>query len=260
MDIQSVPLIAARRGPRFSSFGSRFRQQERILTDGQEGIDREATTHPSSRSRLYAVPTLWSPRPCSRNSGCAGSAARHGARRGDPRRDQGELVREAALMTMTDPIADMLTRIRNANTRCMTREMPASKLKRSLPTFSSARLHSGFDVSRRPRPRQRPRDQAQVRGRPDAHGSRSAPRLQAGLRIYHRPTGSRASSVDGGPWCRPAKTHDRPRARKRRVREVLCYVCECPALRLRQRDRISREVLVMSRVSPGSIDVPVASP
>ena len=42
--------------------------------------------------------------------------ARAGARRGDPRRDQGELVRGGdAPMTMTDPIADMLTRIRNAN-------------------------------------------------------------------------------------------------------------------------------------------------
>ena len=39
-----------------------------------------------------------------------------GARRGNPRRDEGELVRGGRAMTMTDPIADMLTRIRNANT------------------------------------------------------------------------------------------------------------------------------------------------
>ena len=36
-------------------------------------------------------------------------------------------------MTMTDPIADMLTRIRNANTQCHeTVEIPASKMKKSI--------------------------------------------------------------------------------------------------------------------------------
>ena len=35
--------------------------------------------------------------------------------RGDPRRDEGVVVRGAQRMTMTDPIADMLTRLRNAN-------------------------------------------------------------------------------------------------------------------------------------------------
>ena len=41
--------------------------------------------------------------------------ARAGARRRGARRDQGELVRGGRTMTMTDPIADMLTRVRNAN-------------------------------------------------------------------------------------------------------------------------------------------------
>ena len=36
-------------------------------------------------------------------------------------------------MTMTDPIADMLTRIRNANTvRHETVDVPASKIKKSI--------------------------------------------------------------------------------------------------------------------------------
>lgn len=45
-------------------------------------------------------------------------------------------------MTMTDPIADMLTRIRNANTvGISTVEIPASKIKKSIAEIL---LHEGF--------------------------------------------------------------------------------------------------------------------
>ena len=45
-------------------------------------------------------------------------------------------------MTMTDPVADMLTRIRNANTACHeTVEIPASKMKKSIAEIL---LNEGF--------------------------------------------------------------------------------------------------------------------
>jgi small subunit ribosomal protein S8 len=52
-------------------------------------------------------------------------------------------------MTMTDPIADMLTRIRNANTAMHdTVKMPASKLKRSLADILEREGYiGGFDVT-----------------------------------------------------------------------------------------------------------------
>ncbi|HML38041.1 MAG TPA: 30S ribosomal protein S8 [Bacillota bacterium] len=51
-------------------------------------------------------------------------------------------------MTMTDPIADMLTRIRNANTvGHATVEIPASKMKRSIAgILASEGYIKGFDV------------------------------------------------------------------------------------------------------------------
>ena len=53
-------------------------------------------------------------------------------------------------MTMTDPIADMLTRIRNANTAMHdTVKMPASKLKQSLANILESEGYiGGFDVTR----------------------------------------------------------------------------------------------------------------
>ena len=52
-------------------------------------------------------------------------------------------------MTMTDPIADMLTRIRNANTAMHdTVKMPASKLKRSLADILEREGYiGGFDIT-----------------------------------------------------------------------------------------------------------------
>ena len=51
-------------------------------------------------------------------------------------------------MTMTDPIADMLTRIRNANTvGHETVEIPASKIKKSIAEILLEEGYiSGFDV------------------------------------------------------------------------------------------------------------------
>lgn len=51
-------------------------------------------------------------------------------------------------MTMTDPIADMLTRIRNANTvGHSTVEIPASKMKKSIAGILTAEGYiKGFDV------------------------------------------------------------------------------------------------------------------
>ena len=51
-------------------------------------------------------------------------------------------------MTMTDPIADMLTRIRNANTvGHATVEIPASKMKKSIATILADEGYiRGFDV------------------------------------------------------------------------------------------------------------------
>ena len=52
------------------------------------------------------------------------------------------LRKEANQMTMSDPIADMLTRIRNANTaKHDTVDIPASKMKLLLPIFFKRRIY-----------------------------------------------------------------------------------------------------------------------
>jgi len=58
----------------------------------------------------------------------------------DTRREEGKLVEvedtEDSKMTMTDPVADMLTRIRNANQAGhKTVEIPASKMKKSIASI-----------------------------------------------------------------------------------------------------------------------------
>ena len=55
-------------------------------------------------------------------------------------------------MTMTDPIADMLTRIRNANTAMHDDvSMPSSKLKVALATLLKSEGYIGeFSVKERP--------------------------------------------------------------------------------------------------------------
>ncbi len=85
-------------------------------------------------------------------------------------------------MTMTDPVADMLTRIRNANTAMHDSvKMPSSKLKESLAVILQREGYiAGFDVARlRWRGAgQRPRDPAQVRAGPHAHHRRPAPSVR----------------------------------------------------------------------------------
>ena len=50
-------------------------------------------------------------------------------------------------MTMSDPIADMLTRIRNANTaKHDTVDVPASKMKLLLPTSYLGRLYQKYEI------------------------------------------------------------------------------------------------------------------
>ena len=81
--------------------------------------------------------------------------ARDGARRRGSRHDEGVVVRGvAATMTMTDPIADMLTRIRNANIAFHDDVvMPSSKLKEAVAPDPRARgLHHRLRGRRPSRP------------------------------------------------------------------------------------------------------------
>ena len=67
-------------------------------------------------------------------------------------RVQAELMEEGEqdTMTMTDPIADMLTRIRNANTAGhKTVDIPASKMKKSIAGILKGRgLYRRFQSDR----------------------------------------------------------------------------------------------------------------
>ena len=135
-------------------------------------------------------------------------------------------------MTMTDPIADMLTRIRNANV-AMHEEvrMPSSKQKRRAGQDPPAGgLHRG--LRRGPSPTDRPGDvltithEVLARARP--HHPGSAPGVQA------RSPGvlqgrSGAARVLGGLGVAVLSTSqglmtDREARRRRMGGEVLCYV------------------------------------
>jgi small subunit ribosomal protein S8 len=133
-------------------------------------------------------------------------------------------------MTMTDPIADMLTRIRNANTAMHdTVKMPASKLKRSLADILEREGYiGGFDVT--------PSTtgpgsvlEIKLKYAPDRTRTIGGIRRvsKPGLRIYAQ--ADRMPRVLGGMGVAVVSTSqglmtDRE-ARKRRVGgEVLCYV------------------------------------
>ena len=75
----------------------------------------------------------------------------HGQRRADPRRQEGELVRRSDDAMMTDPIADMLTRIRNANRiEPPAVDMPATQAEGSAsPRCSRTRASSSTTRSAR---------------------------------------------------------------------------------------------------------------
>ena len=133
-------------------------------------------------------------------------------------------------MTMTDPIADMLTRIRNANTAMHDSvKMPSSKLKESLAGILQREGYiAGFDVRAASAG---PGKVLEIQLKYAADRTRTIAGLRRvskpGLRIYAQ--ADRMPRVLGGMGVAVLSTSqglmtDRE-ARKRRVGgEVLCYV------------------------------------
>jgi small subunit ribosomal protein S8 len=217
---------------------------------------RRSSTHSSSRSDVKGSSKPWQPRRSSTSSSEAQvqgpwlhalPALRPSARgvsqvrslpdlpartrpRGrDPGHDQGQLVRRRFDMTMTDPIADMLTRLRNANTAMHDDvKMPSSKQKEAARGAPPQRATSVSTPSRTPGlPRAHPHDPAQVLARARACHLRHPAGVQA------RPAG--VQQVHRGPPCprRPRHlgavdvpgSHDRPGGAQARIGgEILCKV------------------------------------
>jgi small subunit ribosomal protein S8 len=133
-------------------------------------------------------------------------------------------------MTMTDPIADMLTRIRNANSAQFdTVKMPGSKLKEALADILEREgFIAGYTVEQDP---QRPGSTLEITMKYAADRTRTIGGIKRvskpGLRIYARATG--IPRVLGGIGVAVVSTShglmtDRE-ARKRHLGgEVLCYV------------------------------------
>ena len=133
-------------------------------------------------------------------------------------------------MTMTDPIADMLTRVRNANTAMHdTVRMPSSKLKESLAAILEQEGYiDGFSVHDDPG---RPGRVLEIRMKYTPERARTISGLRRiskpGLRVYTK--ADRLPRVLGGLGVAVLSTSqglmtDRE-ARQRRVGgEVLCYV------------------------------------
>jgi small subunit ribosomal protein S8 len=133
-------------------------------------------------------------------------------------------------MTMTDPIADMLTRIRNANSaQFETVKMPASKLKESLAAILEREgFIAGYKVEKDPN---RPGSQLAITLKYSADRTRTIGGIKRvskpGLRIYAR--ADNIPRVLGGMGVAVVSTShglmtDRE-ARKRHLGgEVLCHV------------------------------------
>ncbi len=133
-------------------------------------------------------------------------------------------------MTMTDPIADMLTRIRNANSAQLdTVRMPGSKLKESLANI----LHrEGYISGYRLEPTEgRPGSTLEITMKYATDRSRTIAGIKRvskpGLRIYARSDG--IPRVLGGIGVAVVSTSkglmtDREARRRRLGGEVLCYV------------------------------------
>ena len=133
-------------------------------------------------------------------------------------------------MTMSDPIADMLTRIRNANTAHFdTVTMPGSKLKESLAAILTDEGYiNGYQVSEKPG---RPGKTLEITMKYAPDRARTISGIKRiskpGLRIYAQ--ADRMPRVLGGMGVAVLSTSqglmtDRE-ARKQRVGgEVLCYV------------------------------------
>ncbi len=133
-------------------------------------------------------------------------------------------------MTMTDPIADMLSRIRNANTAMHdTVLMPSSKLKESLAIVLEREGYiDGFSVGEND---DRPGRALEIRMKysPDRERTISGLRRisKPGLRVYTK--ADRLPRVLGGLGVAVLSTSqglmsDREARRRRMGGEVLCYV------------------------------------
>lgn len=133
-------------------------------------------------------------------------------------------------MTMTDPIADMLTRIRNANVAMHdTVRMPSSKLKESLAGLLEREGYiEGFDIGPSARG---PGKVLEIKLKYASDRTRTIAGLRRvskpGLRIYAQ--ADRMPRVLGGLGVAVVSTSQGlmtdSEARKRRVGgEVLCYV------------------------------------
>jgi small subunit ribosomal protein S8 len=133
-------------------------------------------------------------------------------------------------MTMTDPIADMLTRIRNANVAMHdTVPMPSSKLKEALASILEREGYiEGFTVQDDPR---RPGRVLEINMKytPDRARTISGIRRvsKPGLRVYT--TADRLPRVLGGLGVAVLSTSqglmtDREAHKRRMGGEVLCYV------------------------------------
>jgi small subunit ribosomal protein S8 len=133
-------------------------------------------------------------------------------------------------MTMTDPIADMLTRIRNANTAHFdTVSMPGSKLKESLAAILvDEGFISGYTVGDAPG---RPGKVLEITMKYAPDRTRTISGIKRvskpGLRIYAR--ADRIPRVLGGLGVAVVSTSkglmtDREARKRRMGGEVLCYV------------------------------------
>ena len=134
-------------------------------------------------------------------------------------------------MTMTDPIADMLTRIRNANSAMFeTVKMPGSKLKVSLAGILE---REGFiaGLPRRAEPRQSPGTTLEITMKYSGDRTRTIAGIKRiskpGLRIYARADG--IPRVLGGMGVAVLSTSqglvtDREARKKHLGGEVLCHV------------------------------------
>jgi small subunit ribosomal protein S8 len=133
-------------------------------------------------------------------------------------------------MTMTDPIADMLTRIRNANIAMHDDvRMPSSKLKEALAgVLATEGYIEAFDVEENP---DRPGKTLHVKMKYSADRARTISGLKRvskpGLRVYSRST--EVPRVLGGLGVAVISTSqgllsDREARRRKVGGEVLCYV------------------------------------
>ena len=134
-------------------------------------------------------------------------------------------------MTMTDPIADMLTRIRNANVAMHDEvRMPSSKQKEALAAIlQQGGLHRGL-LGRRTTPRARAQTLTiTMKYSPERDRTISGLRRvsKPGLRVYSqgREGPARARRPRRRRRVDQPGSHDRPRGAPRRVGgEILCFV------------------------------------